>query len=71
MKEHREYLHILTQKQKAEIAKERDEVCPGCAVVGGYCGGSFHISCGCFQNFYPISLNELEQIKVKNGTVKS
>lgn len=35
--------------------EEMNEPCPVCTVVGGYCGGSGHPSCGAFRDGRPIS----------------
>ena len=37
----------------------KDESCPICEQIGGYCGGSGHPSCGAFINGRPVSENEL------------
>jgi hypothetical protein len=35
------------------------QVCPTCSTVGGYCGGSGHLSCSCFWYGRPVSLVQL------------
>ena len=39
--------------------QEMREPCDCCSVVGGYCGGSSHISCGEFRNTLPIPYSEV------------
>lgn len=61
----------LDKGDREEVAKEkeRDEACPTCATVGGYCGGSDHPSCGCFKGGCAVSANEYNMV-IEAGRVK-
>lgn len=38
------------------------DVCDVCATIGGYCGGSGHPSCGCFENGVAVPAKKLPKV---------
>jgi hypothetical protein len=45
--------------QKLE-ARNPQDACPTCEMIGGYCGGENHPSCGLFENGRPVPAQKKE-----------
>ena len=50
---------MTTFSAKLDARDPRDP-CPTCQMVGGYCGGENHPSCGLFENGRPVAAQKVE-----------